>query len=188
MKGDNMNKQDYVELFNKMHPGFFESEAIRRIPSEEIYDEMTLDLSKFDEGRYEKAFGENISFGYYTGKRDDLLAAIEKVVPSWIPIFDGRNRVYCGFSDGEIASFCLIEDMGSHSIGNRLIKVGGPGCVGTVPEFRRLGIGLCMVRDVTGILKQEGYDISYIHYTGVPNWYEKLGYQTVLRWNRDGIL
>ena len=183
-----MNKQEYLDLFNKMHPGFFDSDAIRRIPSEWIYEEMILDLRKCNITQYDKDYGDNVSFGYYTGDMNDLLAAIEKVVPSWIPLFDGKNRVYCGFSNGEIASFCLVEDMGKHHIGNNLIKVGGPGCVGSVPEYRNLGIGLCMVRNVTQILKEEAYDISYIHYTGVPKWYEKLGYQTVLRWNKNGIL
>jgi hypothetical protein len=45
-----------------------------------------------------------------------------------------------------------------------------------------------MVKHVTQILKDEGYDISFIHYTGVAPWYEKLGYNTIVRWNTDGIL
>ena len=58
----------------------------------------------------------------------------------------------------------------------------------TDPAYRRRGIGLEMVRRATGILKEKGYDISYIHYTGVAHWYAKLGYQTVLRWNGNGFL
>ena len=38
------------------------------------------------------------------------------------------------------------------------------------------------------ILKEEGYDYSYIHYTGVAPWYEKLGYQTFAKWNKNGVL
>ena len=38
------------------------------------------------------------------------------------------------------------------------------------------------------ILKEEGYDYSYIHYTYLAPWYERLGYKTVIKWNRDGIL
>ena len=37
-------------------------------------------------------------------------------------------------------------------------------------------------------LKEEGYDLSYIHYTGVAPWYAKLGYRTILKWDRHGIL
>ena len=58
----------------------------------------------------------------------------------------------------------------------------------TLPEYRRQGIGLKMVQNVTAILKAEGYDLSYIHFTGVGRWYEKLGYHTTLRWSRDGVV
>ena len=70
----------------------------------------------------------------------------------------------------------------------RGLKIGGPGCVGTVPEYRRQGIGLRLVQLATGILKDQGYDLSYIHYTAVAPWYAKLGYQTVLKWNGRGFL
>ena len=50
------------------------------------------------------------------------------------------------------------------------------------------GIGLTMVKLVTEILKNEGYDYSYIHYTAVAHWYAKLGYTTILKWNKKGII
>ena len=90
--------------------------------------------------------------------------------------------------DGRIASFCIIEDMGTHTLDGRAVRIGGPGCVGTVPEYRNRGVGLTMVRNVTRILKEEGFDFSYIHYTGVAPWYRKLGYMTILKWNKNGIL
>ena len=77
--------------------------------------------------------------------------------------------------------------MGVHGVNGREYKIGGPGCVGTLPEFRNKGIGLTMVRNVTQILKAEGYDYSYIHFTGIAQWYEKLGYKTCVRWNKNGI-
>ena len=45
-----------------------------------------------------------------------------------------------------------------------------------------------MVGKVTQILKEEGYDYSYIHFTGVSDWYKKLGYKTSHRWNRNGVI
>ena len=96
--------------------------------------------------------------------------------------------MYCGFFNERIASFCIIEDIGEHLLDGRRIKIGGPGCVGTVPEYRNRGIALVMVQNATQILKEEGYDLSYIHYTGVAPWYQKLGYRTILKWYKHGIL
>ena len=98
--------------------------------------------------------------------------------------YDGKHRVYCAFDGDRVASFCLLEDMGTY----RGLRVAGPGCVGTLPEYRRRGIGLRMVQNATALLAAEGYDIGYIHYTGVGPWYARLGYRTVLRWNRDGVV
>ncbi len=64
----------------------------------------------------------------------------------------------------------------------------GPGCVGTLPQYRKQGIGLEMVRRATLLLKAEGFDLSWIHYTHLERWYGKLGYKTVLRWNREGLI
>ncbi|MBR5226313.1 MAG: GNAT family N-acetyltransferase, partial [Clostridia bacterium] len=68
------------------------------------------------------------------------------------------------------------------------LRIGAPGCVGTIPAYRRQGIGLKLVQNATAILKQRGYDLSYIHYTGVGHWYARLGYQTILKWNAQGIM
>ena len=182
------DQQDYEALFREMHPGFFEKEHIRALNAEWIYDEMILPLDEFDPGIYRKTFDSDVSFGIFRGGMDELYACVEQVVPSWVPLYDGKSRVYCGFVGGKIASFCMIEDMGEHRLDGRMVRIGGPGCVGTVPEYRNRGVGLVMVRDVTRILKDEGYDLSYIHYTGVAPWYSKLGYRTVLRWNRNGFL
>lgn len=56
-----------------------------------------------------------------------------------------------------------------------------PGCVGCVPEYRNKGIALEMIANVTQYLKEQGMDISFIFYTGVARWYEKIGYETFLR-------
>ena len=182
------DKKDYEVLFREMHPGFFEKEYIRSINEELVYEEMILRLDEFDPNAYQKTFDSDVSFGVFQGSLNELYAAVEQVIPEWLKLYNEKSRVYCGFADGKIASFCMIEDMGEHLLDGRRIKIGGPGCVGTVPEYRKKGIGLVMVRDVTRILKEEGYDLSYIHYTGVAPWYYKLGYRTILKWNRHGIL
>lgn len=152
------------------------------------YEEMILALDTDCYSQFDIPEPQGVEYGYYTGKAEELLEAVASVNSGWPQFFGKNDRVYCAFVDGKIASFCLIEDMGTHTYGGRQRKIGGPGCVGTVPEFRRRGIGLCMVRNATRILREAGYDISYIHYTGVAHWYARLGYQTVLVWNRDGIV
>ena len=182
------DKKEYEALLLEMHPGFFEREYITSMKEDHICEEMILRLDAFDPEAYTKTFDSSVSFGFYHGSLEELHAAVEQVVPSWVPIYDGNNRVYCGFVDGKIASFCIVENMSEHMLDGRKTKVAGPGCVGTVPALRNKGVGLMMVKDVTWILKDEGYDISYIHFTGVAPWYRKLGYETVLKWNKHGAL
>lgn len=183
-----MNKQDYISLFDSIYPNFFEMENIRNLPEEWVCDEMILLLNEFDLHKYDKNLEDNISFGFYEGDLDDLRKKVEKVVQYWAQSHNGMHRMYCGFIDGKVVSFCLVEDKGTHNIGGRELKIGGPGCVGTLPEYRNKGIGLTMVKHVTQILKQEGYDYSYIHFTGVAPWYEKLGYKTSVKWRKNGIV
>ena len=83
-----------------------------------------------------------------------------------------------------VVSFCLVDGFGEYNG----LKVGGPGCVGTIPSCRKQGIGLKMVQNATVILQREGYDISHIHYTGVGPWYAHMGYKVILRWNGKGFV
>ncbi|MCM1166773.1 MAG: GNAT family N-acetyltransferase [Lachnospiraceae bacterium] len=181
-----MDKRDFTALFNALHPNFFESAHIRALPEEYVFEEMILPLDEFDPSVYERRL-DGVSFGFYGGGLDELRAAVAKVDGDWLQYFNETDCVFCGLVEGKIASFCHIYDMGEHSVNGRNLKIGVPGCVGTVPEYRNKGIGLTMVKCATQILKDEGCDISYIHYTGVAQWYAKLGYRTAIRWNRKGI-
>lgn len=179
-------KQEAITLFNRMHPGFFEQEHIQSMSEDWIFDEMMLKLDEFDKHRYEKTLDASVTFGFFEGNRAELLNAVEQVEPGWVQFFAGESRVFCGYLDGKVVSFCIVENMGTYSINGKTLKIGGPGCVGTLPEYRDKGIGLMMVKKATQILKDEGYDYSYIHYTYVAQWYEKLGYKTVLKWTKNG--
>lgn len=183
-----MEKRDCISLLYAISPNFFEREDIRGLPEELIFEEMLLPLAEFDMCRYDKKLEDGISFGFYTGDIDRLKKTVERVDRDWPQFFREQDRVYCGYAGSDVASFCLVEDMGTHEIGGCRVRIGGPGCVGTLPEHRCKGIGLTMVRYVTKMLKEQGYDYSYIHYTGVAPWYEKLGYRTCIKWNRNGVL
>lgn len=183
-----MNSIEGIKLLELMYPNFLDSENVKSIPEEYSYEELILDLNKFDSNSYKKDFKANITFGFYEGDLETLRESVKQVEEHWKAYFTEGKRIYCGYIDGKIASFCLIEDKGTYDIDRKQIKIGAPGCVGTLKEFRNMGIGLTMVGNVTQILKDEGYDYSYIHYTSVSEWYKKLGYEITLRWNSNGIL
>ena len=183
-----MDKITARELFGNMRPGFFEQEYIKNIGDKSVSEEMVLSLPDYVSAAPVPVKLADVTFGRYEGDMEAMRAAVRSVEPGWEKYYDDKHEIYCAMHEGKIVSFCLIEDMGAHMAGGKLLKVGGPGCVGTVPEFRKLGTGLRMIQLVTDILKERGYDISYIHYTGVAPWYAKLGYETVIRWNGFGII
>lgn len=177
----------YAHLPQSIHPDFFASESIRSIPEEEEYSELVLDLSKSSLESIRIPCPEGVAFGTLEGRREELRQAVALVDEDWVQYFDEKSPVYCAFDTGKgnkIVSFCTLDDMGLH----QGLRVGGPGCVGTIPEYRSHGIGLEMVRRGSLLLREKGVDLSYIHYTHIGHWYEKLGYEPVLRWNCHGIL
>lgn len=174
----------YTELFNNMHPGFFQEENIRTMPEDWIFAELVMDLG----GEVPKVsplpYTNGITFGEYHGEIETLRDAVRQVNTDWVQYFNEGGRFFCAFDRESIVAFCDLSDMGRfHGL-----HIGGPGCVGTIPEYRKQGIGLEMVRRATEIFKKEGYDLSWIHYTHLEKWYMKLGYQPVLHWNSKGIL
>ncbi len=183
-----MNRQECAALFDTLYPGFFETERIRNLPEDRIYDEMILSLQEVGDATYPEPPDPGATFGEYAGDLGMLRELVAKVNPGWAPKYTEDRRIYCGFLEDRPVSFCLIEEFGTHRFGGRSVKIGGPGCVGTLKEYRRRGIGLAMVKKVTELLREEGYAYSYIHYTGLEAWYGKLGYRTVLRWNCRGLL
>lgn len=179
-----MLELDYRDYFHCLFPNFFENEFLRELPETWVAEEMTLDLHDFSADALALPCPERISFGMYEGELETLRAAVRRVDESWVQYFNQGDPVYCAFEDGEAVAFCQLSDFGVYQ--GR--KVGGPGCVGTVPSCRKRGIGLKMVLNATDILKRQGYDISHIHFTKVAPWYARLGYKTVLRWNGKGFL
>lgn len=178
---------DYKALFNQMLPDFFQREYIKNLDPEEIFEEQLMLLPKFDVNAVEIPVPAGVTFGIFQGNREELLSAVRAVEEDWISYFGKEDRVFCAFCDNKIVSFCILDDMGEYDLEGCHIRIAGPGCVGTVPAFRRQGIGLKMVQLATDILKKEGYDYSYIHYTAVGHWYARLAYETILRWNCKGF-
>ena len=173
-----------VALFETLYPGFLERPEIRGLPADGEWEEMTLWLRDFSPEAVDIPVPDGIAFGYWKGDLKTLRREVHRVDDGWPELYTEDTRVYCAYDGDRLASFCMLEEMGEYDG----LRVAGPGCVGTLPEYRRRGIGLKLVQNATAILKAEGYDLSYIHYTGFGPWYARLGYQTIVRWNREGIV
>ena len=175
---------NYLKMFNNMHPGFFDDPSIKEMPNDWAFSELIMDLRNDSPREVVYHCPENIVFGEYKGDISKLKQAVYEVNKDWVQYFGEFSRVYCAFDQAEVVAFCILSEMGTQDD----LKIGGPGCVGTLPKYREKGIGLQMVRRATDLLKKEKYDISWIHYTHIENWYKKLGYETVLKWNSGGII
>ncbi len=173
----------YAEMFHALQPGFFDKSYIRSLPVEHIFDEQVIDLHAWQEGAPVPC-PEHITFGFYNGDAETLQAAVRTVDEDWVQWFGKTDRVFCGYDGDRVVSFCIVDDFGEADG----LRIGAPGCVGTLPAYRKQGIGLRMVQLATRILREEGYDLSWIHYTHVGHWYARLGYRTVLRWNSRGFV
>lgn len=123
---------------------------------------------------------EGVTFDYYKGSLEELHKAVFKVEEDWVQFFNEGDCFYCGFLDGKIVSLCILGFDDDWVISDSSMRVGSVGCVGTVPEYRKQGIGLAMVAHATQILKEAGCDKSFIHYTSFDKWYGRLGYETCM--------
>ena len=176
-------KTNYGDMFNHLHPGFFADEGISSLPVEEVFDEQVLDLHTWQSG-IPVACPGHITFGRYEGDLQTLHDAIALVDDDWTQWFHAGDEIFCAYDGDKVVSFCLLDAFGEYDG----LRVGGPGCVGTIPAYRKLGIGLRMVQLATEELQKAGYDLSWIHYTHVGHWYARLGYETVVKWNSQGIV
>lgn len=152
----------------------------RGFVSDGKYDEMTQYLRDFNISDYNFKGCDNVYYAWYSGDEVRLLEAVADVDGDWVQYFRGNKNVYCGFCGDEVASFCIIDDNMECMLSDGKNTVGAVGCVGTVHKFRRRGIGIKMVALATDILKKRGVDQCFIHYTGVADWYAKIGYKTFL--------
>lgn len=157
--------------------GFFEK---RGYPVTDHYDEMTGDLSAFSAAGFSLPVPEGVTFGWYHGDFGKMREAVAQVDESWPQYFHENQPVFCATLNGEIASFCAVDEWENCLLSNGHNRVGAPGCVGTVPAFRRQGIGLKMVALACEELKKQGCDTVFIHYTGVAHWYARLGFRVFL--------
>ena len=175
---------NYVDVFAHIQPGFFDKDYIRALPPEDVFDEQVLSLADYDPAALDIPAPDGVTYGVFTGDHEALLEAVRAVDEDWAEWFKPGDRIFAAMDGDRVASFCLLDDFGEYEG----LRIGAPGCVGTVPEYRRKGIGLRMIQLATAWFQDNGYDLSWIHYTAVGHWYARLGYRTVVRWNCRGVV
>jgi len=89
------------------------------------------------------------------------------------PWFHLNNTRAC-FLDGQIVSVVQIFDRPMR-IGNCVVRMGGIGSVGTVPEHRRAGYSLNVLRDSVQYMQTAGYVLSIL-FTGIQSHYARAGW------------
>lgn len=145
---------------------------------------MDIDTADFDYAALTIPKPENVIYRLaQESDREALLKAVWQVVPEWVELYRG----YCGevliaLCNGEIAAFEMIDERGGF-FDSEAKRHGSIGCVGTVPEYRRRGIGLDMTARSVGILKERGCDRVQLLYLIFDKWYGKLGFKiTSTQW------
>ena len=174
---------NWQQLFEEIHPGFFRDKGIAGMPEDRVFSELIMDLREETPLEVPFTCPEGMTFSEYHGENGPLREAVGAVDEDWVQFFPEGTPVYCAFDGNRIAAFCILTDWDRH----QGLRIGGPGCVGTVPEYRGKGIGLELVRRATNLLREKDFDLSWIHYTHLERWYQKLGYRTILKWNRGGF-
>ena len=137
------------------------------------FTEMELPLDGFSVP--EVSLPENAEFGFYSGDTDTLRRAVNEVDEEWVQYFTDDGLFFCCLVDREIASFCIVGGDEDFLLSDGAARIGSVGCVGTVPKFRKKGLGLHMVALASQWLKEQGCDSVFIHYTHLDKWYGKLG-------------
>lgn len=156
---------------------FFEKQGFESIGG---CDEMILHLEDFQLDKLTLHGSDIAEYGWFNGDMEDIKSAVSLVDESWTQYFINSKNIYVAKVNGEIASFCLVDLNCQNYLTDKYGKIGMPGCVGTIPKFRNRGIALEMVARVTEYLKTQDMDVSFIFFTGVAGWYEKIGYKSFL--------
>ncbi|MEK7793226.1 MAG: GNAT family N-acetyltransferase [Candidatus Hydrogenedentota bacterium] len=100
--------------------------------------------------------------------------------------FEGAGAAYPGYRpehtrialcDGELAGALRLTTE-TIRLGEARLKMGGLGWVTTAPRHRHKGVGTALIRDAFAYMRAHRYHVSMLF--GIPNFYHRFGYATVL--------
>lgn len=161
--------------------GFFKKRGYKE---SHITYNMDIDTADFEYDALDIPKPSNIEYRFATeSDKEELLKAVEQVVPDWVDLYrECDDEILLAICDGEIAGFEMLNEYGG-IFNKNAVKHGCIGCVGTVPKFRKRGIGLDMTARSVQILKDRGCDKVQLLYLVLDKWYGKLGfYITSTQW------
>ena len=75
---------NYAELFDSLHPHFFEQAHILALPPESVFSEQILDLAGFDPDAFRIPVPDAVTFGTAGGADADLRDAVRQVEGNWV--------------------------------------------------------------------------------------------------------
>lgn len=115
--------------------------------------------------------------------RDRLLEFEQRSFPVWSPFFEdalrrsdyGNILVACdreGCVIGSVLLDCLSPRMWRHTLGG---ACGALSVLGVKEENQKAGVGLALASRAMELLRDRGCLRCYIHWTGLTDWYGKLG-------------
>ena len=90
---------------------------------------------------------------------------------------DGVWKISLSIEDEQDVSRLWIHEY-QMRFGTALLKLGGIAGVGTVEEHRNKGYSRRIMEDSTAFMTENGFDVAMLF--GIPNFYPKFGYATVL--------
>lgn len=179
--GRNTMPSDRTALFNILFPKA--DPRIRSLPPTEIYEEQFLDLHSFRLrhcpstvlGPFPSACTK-VRWMFCT------LLSKKRMKAGFLIYSPSQTSAVPSTAIKSSVSVCrmILARMTLFALGGRAMS--------TIPAYCRQGIALKFVKNTTIIFKEQGCDLSRIHYTGVRRWYARLGYQTLLKRNAGGII
>ncbi|SHE66860.1 N-acetylglutamate synthase, GNAT family [Caldanaerobius fijiensis DSM 17918] len=152
---------------------------------EEIID-MVMELNNYSTPQYVYDRIKNLGIQIREADISDVSGILDferTNFPNWYIYYKDLcdngdvEKIHIAIYDQEIVGAVILIDKGITWEDYFGKKTGGIGCIGVAENYRNKGIGLALAARITESLKIKGFDISYVGYTWLDEWYGKLGYK-----------
>ncbi len=146
---------------------------------------MDIDTYSFEYVALDIPKPENVTYRLAKDSdKEELLKAVQAAEPGWTDLYRNcDDDILLAICDDKIVAFEMINENGGIFTKEDNIIHGCIGCVGTIPQYRKRGIGLDMTANAVQRLRALGCDKVQLLYLVLDKWYGKLGfYITSTQW------